>query len=279
MESWLKPMLCGSADAVPSEGDWQIEPKLDGWRYVTWNTGRGVLSYGGRDGSDYSRKVPQLDDFMRLLPVDSALDGELIDPARGWNGVQSAMTDSHMVGNELVYVAFDVLRLGGIDARAQPLRERRLLLQEIMEKYLPNEWVTYTPIINEMPDPLQWALDSGFEGVVCKQDFSPYQSGMRSPFWRKVKPQSTDEAIVVGFKPGKGSFEGLIGAIEFEMCDAPNVRSRCSGMDMRTRKHMTEHPDEWIGKIIEIKHHGRGESGKPRHPQFHRRRDDRTVRT
>lgn len=279
MESWLKPMLCGSADAAVDGDDWQTEPKIDGWRFVTWNTGRGVLSYGGRDGSDYSGQLPGIEMFVRELPSDTALDGELIHPSLGWGGVQSAMT-TNTVGSGLYFVVFDVLRVGGVDARANPLRERREVLESLVSLD-PDEWVYAVPTISHFDDPLAWSLAHRFEGVVCKHLASPYQSGMRSPFWLKVKPQTTDEAIVTGFKPGKGSFAGLVGAVEFEMLDSEGVRgakSRASGMTMDVRKHMTEHPDDWLGHVIEIKHHGLSEStGKPRHPQFFRRRDDRAV--
>jgi bifunctional non-homologous end joining protein LigD len=272
MESWLKPMLCSTSDVVLNGGNWQVEPKLDGWRFVTWNTGRGVLAYGGRDGSDYSGCVQYIEDALRELPKDTALDGELIHPALGWGGVQSAMTTQGPSPEDLVFVVFDVLRVAGVDARANPLSERREALEGLMQRILPNEHITYTPTIEHMDEPLKWALASGFEGVVCKRLDMPYQSGMRSPFWQKVKPQVTCEARIVGFKEGTGSRAGTPGAFEIELLEN-GARTRCKIQDT-IHKDVTANESRWLGSLIEIKHHGLGKTGKPRHPQYLRRRDD-----
>jgi hypothetical protein len=46
---------------------------------------------------------------------------------------------------------------------------------------------------------------------------------------------------------------------------------------MTTRREITANPERWLGTVVEIKHHGLSADGVPRHPQFLRRRDDRST--
>lgn len=86
MEAWLRPMLCGTADAPPTGERWILEPKLDGWRAVTYRRDSQVapvLVHCGRNGSRYDGMLPYVEaDLIGLLPLDSAVDGELVG-ARG----------------------------------------------------------------------------------------------------------------------------------------------------------------------------------------------------
>lgn len=272
MQPWMKPMLCDRAPSLDGfdAATWVAEAKMDGWRAICHVNGTAVKVYGGRNGSDYSGQVPYLEQALSdALPADTCVDGELLSSS-GWGGVQGAMTRSGC-GDESIYlVIFDVLRVRGEDVRAFPWAQRRRLVEAIRT----SEKVRVSPVFEPAQDLLDTVLATGFEGLVLKRRSSRYVNG-RSPAWVKIKPQETAEARVTGFKPGQGSFAGLVGAIEFEMLGS-GARSRCSGFDMALRREITAKQDEWLGQIIEIKHHGIGKEGKPRHPQFLRRRDDRT---
>lgn len=274
MESWMKPMLCDRAPSLDGfdAATWAAEPKMDGWRAICHGNGNGVRVYGGRNGSDYSGQVPYLERALEAaLPPDTCVDGELLSRG-GWGGVQGAMT-RHGCGDDSIYIViFDVLRVQGEDVRKFPWEQRRRLVEAIRT----SEKVRVSPVFEPAQDLLDTVLQTGFEGLVLKRRSSRYVNG-RSPAWVKIKPQETAEAKVIGFKPGQGLFAGLIGAIEFEMLEEPHARSRCSGFDMALRREITANQQAWLGQIIEIKHHGIGREGKPRHPQYLRRRDDRTV--
>jgi hypothetical protein len=84
-------------------------------------------------------------------------------------------------------------------------------------------------------------------------------------------------AKIVGFKPGKKgtSLEGKCGAFKLEMLPTGAKTTVKCGTDDR-HADATDHPENWLGKIIEIKHHGIAANGVPRHPQFLRLREDRT---
>lgn len=287
MEPWLKPMLCTPVDEVPEGPEWVLEPKLDGWRFVVYVTGRGVLAYGGRNGSDYSRKLPYIEETITaIVPPDTALDGELVAPA-GWGDVQGIMTrgdgphvpDPH--NPPLNFVVFDVLRIGGTDCRANPWQDRRAVIESLItpariaHAQVPAvvQLIPAAPASKALHDVF---IEKGFEGTVCKRRSAHYYN-TRSPHFVKIKPQDTTEAEVIGFKAGKagGRFDGKVGAFNVKLLKTGAETTVKCGTD-ETHDDALANPDNWLGKIIEIKHHGWQPSGKVRHPMFLRRRDDRT---
>ena len=58
-------------------GDWQYEPKWDGFRGVLENDG-GELALWSRNGRPLLRYFPELRALSELLPPHSALDGEIV---------------------------------------------------------------------------------------------------------------------------------------------------------------------------------------------------------
>jgi hypothetical protein len=124
MEAFLKPMLCGKADLVPEGDEWVAEPKFDGWRAVT-HVGDQVRMFCGREGSEYSGKLPYIERVLRtILPPDSVVDGELLGSE--WGDVQGVMTrgngQPHVPSSAvpaLTYVLFDITRLNGEDLHAR----------------------------------------------------------------------------------------------------------------------------------------------------------------
>lgn len=281
MEPWLSPMLCGSIDAVP-DGEFAIEGKLDGWRAVMYLRARGDLKlYGGRNGNSYSGQVPYIEDpMLAQLPHDSAFDGELIGGGAGnFSYVQSMMTQgiAHVPNQHLpalTYVIFDVIRLAGEDLRAKPWRERRLILDGLFAAF-KFDHVRLSPWAPASQQTHESFLALGLEGSVLKRMDSRYVNG-RSNAWLKIKPQTTCEAKVTGFKPGrKGSrWDGKVGAFKIELLDNSAETTVKCGTDER-HEDATANPHNWLGKVIEIKHHGIQSSGVPRHPQFLRVRADR----
>lgn len=270
----MLPMLAGKAhQEVPDYpvNEW-AEPKLDGWRTIVHIENGSVHLYGGRNGSDYTGRVPYIEQALSIVPKDSVLDGELVS-STDWGMVQSIMTtqQTHVPSAHspaLTFYVFDILRLDGHDIRTFPWKDRRRLVDRIAR----GEYVRPTPLVPAKQYILEEVVKMGFEGLVIKDPESRYVN-KRSNAWEKIKPQLTTEARIIGFKPGEGSFKGLIGAIEFELLDS-GVKSRCSGFNMALRAEITIHQHEWLGRIIEIKHHGLSKDGVPRHPQFSRVRDD-----
>lgn len=63
----------------------------------------------------------------------------------------------------------------------------------------------------------------GWEGIIAKDEGSPYEPGTRSRFWRKVKVRKESEFVIGGFTAPKGSRQHL-GALLVGLYDGPQLR-------------------------------------------------------
>ena len=75
------PMEAELVDELPT-GDWQYEPKWDGFRGILENIGGGLRLWS-RNGRPLLRYFPELEETGALLPEESALDGEIIIAQKG----------------------------------------------------------------------------------------------------------------------------------------------------------------------------------------------------
>lgn len=284
MESWLSPMLCGKADVVPEGAEWVAEPKMDGWRAVAHVNGK-VNFYCGRNGSSYSGKLPYIESALALIfPPDSAVDGELLGGE--WGDVQGVMTrgDGPHVPSPLVpalsYVVFDVTRYEGADLRSEPWRDRRDILERCIAAAreagnAPNH-IQVSPAGPSSAAVLDRMIGIGMEGVVCKRRDSRYVNS-RSNLWIKVKPQDTEDGEIIGFydaTPGSKYEGNSVGGLCFRL--ANGYEGRAAGMKDDLRAEMYDHPERFIGRTVELVHHGvQAKTGALRHPNFLRFRDDK----
>lgn len=289
-----------------------IEPKYDGWRMLAHVTDEGVRLYS-RTGNRYDGALPLVEgELLANFPAGTWLDGEAVAMTVEadrvnieWGVAQSVLSrggngNLHPLHSRVTYVAFDVLahptiapvlaQHVGIDAtdsdlRGYPLRLRRAALDACFRN-VGMRHVALAPMMEATEASHDANLAQGFEGSIVKSLDATYRSGQRGAGWFKLKPQTTIDAIIMGYQEGRNGFSGLVGAIIFGQYDAEGrlvERGRCSGMDMRTRIAISENRDEHLGRVVEIAHMGvsvgQGESGRFRHPQFKRFRDDRLPET
>lgn len=266
-----------------------MEEKKDGHRGLAHRTSSGVTLYAG-SGVDKTHLAPHLAESLLALPPGTWLDGEfVVGEGKGvessdWGGVQhilgrSSVSPDHI---HLRYVVFDVLAYKGTDVRKDPLRKRRALLEALVEKHAPAFVVlsrVYKPT-QEQHDKLIAAPEDdgeGYEGTMVKWLDYPYLSGKKGGSWFKIKAESTEDVIVMNYKPGNGSLTGLIGAIIFGQIVNGEliVRGSCSGMDMDERRAITANQRKYIGRVFEIGCKGRYQDGSYRSPQFKKWRDDK----
>jgi bifunctional non-homologous end joining protein LigD len=262
-----------------------MEPKYDGWRLLVYVAEDGVHLFS-HTGTCHNGKLPELEaEFARLSPgtwidgeaVSFTVDGEFV--VHEWGNVQSILgagtAKAAAQSHKITFVAFDLISHANIDARALPFGKRRALLEAVFEKH---EWKT--AILTPQMPPSEAGLNNlvlqGFEGAVVKSLSARYQSGARGAGQTKLKPQETSDFIVVGYKPGENSFEGMVGAIRFGAYHEGKLVEvgRCSGMDMRTRMAITKDPQKYLGRVFECAHFGYMKDGY-RSPQWHRWRDDK----
>jgi ATP-dependent DNA ligase len=108
-------------------------------------------------------------------------------------------------------MVFDILYLGHESLMDRPLLERKSILKaELQESdvvtiidYLPEDGEAY----------FKAALGMGLEGIMAKRLASPYQPGVRSRDWIKIKKQVTFDLVVGGYIPGHGQREPFFGGL------------------------------------------------------------------
>jgi len=103
---------------------------------------------------------------------------------------------------------------------------------------------------------LREALARGDEGLVLRQGFT----------WLKVKPVENYDVVVRDITPGKGKYEGMVGALVTD-------RGKVSGMDDEDRAKWKD--GSIIGKTIEVECMSLTKNGKFRHPRIVRVRWDK----
>jgi ATP-dependent DNA ligase len=251
----IEPMLLGDwndldeEEAAAIERDdsgYCVQEKLDGVRALLHVTEDGVRITGRTISevtfrlSEFAANVPHLAVGFENL-VGTVLDGELVCPKAAIDTgdtvtnhpLQAAVAilattpeNAARIQDEqeckLRFVAFDLLRVKGIDKTAVPLRERLFFLESA---FLLGDNPHLDLVETHTQDKAlfrELVLAEGKEGTVYKRLDQAYEPGRRVRHWLKRKKAVEVEAIVTGFRPGtKGKgHEHLIGAVEFSTVDA-----------------------------------------------------------
>jgi bifunctional non-homologous end joining protein LigD len=221
-------MKATSGDLPVAEG-WTYEVKWDGMRALCFVDGDHVRvqSYNERD---VTVSWPELAAIPDAVPATTALfDGELVAtddqgrPSFGLLQQRMHITDPAEARRRsadvpVAYVAFDLLHLDGHDLTALPLRDRRRLLDQVLE---PGPRWRCSPLHDDGPALLAAAKEAGLEGVVAKRLDSKYEPGRRTRTWLKVKVRLRQEMVVGGWLPGEGNRTGRIGALLVGYHDTP----------------------------------------------------------
>jgi bifunctional non-homologous end joining protein LigD len=214
----LRPMLaCEEREAFSRPG-WLFEPKYDGVRVLLFKRAQRA-ELRARSGRDVSQIYPELVRAAVRLPLaDFVLDGELV--ARDAHGRSSfgrlqqrlALRDPLQIARAELAVpvelcAFDLLWADGRDLRPLPLRVRKRVLRCLAPEL---GVVRYTDHIEEAGCELYGlAQRHGFEGIVAKLADSPYEPGVRTRNWLKIKVPRSAWLRVVGYLPGRGARAAL----------------------------------------------------------------------
>jgi ATP-dependent DNA ligase len=171
------------------EGDWIVEPKVDGWRLQILKANGKIQFWGRRleKNPNWTDKLNYLSDFLRHIPDNTILDAELYSE-KGRRFIPSLFKKNPDV--RPVIMVFDVLYLNGEKVFMLPLKDRKLFLENLNLKE-PFYLMPYKKLVNDVKTHLLEEKKKGYEGIVLKMLYSPYEIGKDGPiatiFWRKVK--------------------------------------------------------------------------------------------
>ncbi len=208
-------MLAQTSDTPFSRIGWAFELKYDGVRAVIDVHG-GVATVTGRSGADETARYPEAQVLAAHAPGgDMLVDAEIValddlgrpsfQRLQPRIGVQNPRDMARRIAATPITIAvFDLLRAGGVDITSEPLRERKARLAALLTK--APDGIVFVDHVEEHGEAFFAALSArGLEGMVAKRLESPYQSGVRSPDWVKVKAWQTQTCCIVGFTRGTGS--------------------------------------------------------------------------
>ena len=190
----LRPQLASLTERLPEGAEWLFEPKWDGYRAIVELDG-GEATLTSRNGKDLTERFREVArNVARAVRTPSAvLDGEVC--ALDENG--TARFEALQSGSgPLVLMAFDLLELDGEPIYERPLRERRELLEGLLDPAVRG--VRLSPAFEDGQALLEAARSQGLEGVVAKRADLPYRPGRRTPEWRKLKLRDEEDFPIVG---------------------------------------------------------------------------------
>jgi bifunctional non-homologous end joining protein LigD len=228
------PMLAtlGSESMIDDENEWAFEMKWDGVRAIADVTG-GEVRLFSRNGADITAGYPELGTIVGTVDGDAVLDGEIVALGRGGrpdfgllqgrmhsrkkSDVEAAMRDI-----PVHFMVFDVLEHDGAPLVAEDYSTRRRRLLEIVS---PADRVQVPPAFDgDLEAALASSATLGLEGVMAKKREGTYTPGARSRAWLKLKHHSTQEVVVVGWRPGKGTRHERVGSLLVAVPDGDDLR-------------------------------------------------------
>lgn len=231
-----------------------VSEKLDGVR-ARWD-GKQLISRGGRIFA-----APEW--FVQDFP-DRPLDGELWMGHGRYEDVASVVRQQtkHDGWKSLRFMVFDLPAHGGsfterVDAMRKLATTRYL---GVIEQFRLDSDKSLMQKLDDI-------TGQGGEGLMLHRQTALYHSG-RSDDLLKLKPFDDAEAIVIGYKPGKGKITGLMGAIKVRMNNGKEFYIG-SGFTQQQRKN-----PPLLGSQVTYRYQGLTQAGIPRFAVFVRERNE-----
>lgn len=199
---------------APQGDQWLHEIKFDGYRMIC-RIDQGQVTIFSRNQKDWTGELAPLVAAAASLPVDQAfVDGELVaikeNGVSDFQSLQNAFSQGR--ARDLVYYAFDLLYLDGIDLRSVSLEDRKKILEQIVPATLSKGMIRLSEHVEgNGPEFFRRAGELGLEGIVSKLRRGPYTAG-RDTDWLKCKTSHREEFVIGGFTdPGvRGGFGALL---------------------------------------------------------------------
>lgn len=244
-------------DSLHDLSDYWVSEKFDGVR-AYW-TGEQLLTRAGN-----LIHAPQW--FTAGWPR-VPLDGELWVGRGQFETTMSIVRDLEPRDADWKRVHFNVF-----DLPAHPAQfTQRLIALRRIATGIASPWVQ--PVLQYrvsdravLESQLHEIVAGGGEGLMLHRGSSRYAAG-RSDDLLKLKPFDDAEARVIGYEPGKGKYEGQVGALRVQRADGV-IFSIGTGLSDADRAHPPA-----IGSSVTYVYQGLTARGVPRFARLHRRHE------
>ena len=243
--------------------DYWVSEKYDGVRGY-WD-GEKLLTRGGE-------RIQAPDWFIAGWPK-VPLDGEL------WAGrgqfAKAVSTVRQQVPNDeawrgMRFMVFDLPAQGGTFSERIPALNG--VVSQIDKPWVQTVQQFKVATHAALQELLHKTVKGGGEGLMLHRGASLYK-GLRSDDLLKVKIHDDSEARVVGHLPGKGKYEGMLGALLVEIPATPERPALRFKLGTGFTDAQRQNPPA-IGARVTFRYRGLNDSGIPRFASFLRVRED-----
>ncbi|MDB5521424.1 MAG: dependent ligase [Tardiphaga sp.] len=212
-------MEARSVSAIPRGGEWQYEPKWDGFRCLLARDGP-VIAMHSKSGQDLKRYFPEIELAASMLPESRfLLDGELVVPMGDSYSFDDLLHRLHPAQSRIkklsaatpaLFLAFDILNYGKRDLADAPLTARRPALDDFAKRcFSDGSRFQLSPATTDVDQALRWLGEAGggSDGIIAKRINLAYQAGNREGM-QKIKRYRSADCVIGGFRYGKNLIAG-----------------------------------------------------------------------
>lgn len=235
-----------------------VSEKLDGVR-AYWD-GKQLISRGGN-------VIAAPEWFVADFPAQK-LDGELWLGRNKFADTLSIVSKLQPIDSEWQQIRYYIFELPGA---AGTFTERKHAMQHLVLQHNSPYLMLVAQVRIADHAALQAKLSEleskGAEGLMLHQQDALYKTG-RSSDLLKLKSYQDTEAEVIGYRPGKGKYKGMIGAL---IVKTPDGKEFAIGSGLTDA--LRQAPPE-VGTVITYRYNGYTNNGIPRFARFLRVRQD-----
>jgi DNA ligase-1 len=244
-------------DGIAVEQYW-VSEKLDGVR-AYWD-GKQLISRGGEV---IAAPIWFVADFPK-----TALDGELWLGRNQFAATFSIVSKLQPQDHEWQQIQYHIFEL----PNAPGTFTERISAMQALIKQRKSPYLTLIPqfrIANKtkLLEKLRELEQQGAEGLMLHHQDALYKTG-RSSDLLKLKSYQDTEAQVIGYRPGKGKYQGMVGALVVKTAEGKTF-----GLGSGLTDALRQNPPK-IGTVVTYRYNGFTNMGIPRFARFLRVRQE-----
>jgi ATP-dependent DNA ligase len=253
------PMEALSVDEIPAGGEWQYEPKWDGFRCLIFRD-KDKVELQSKSGQSLTRYFPDVAAAALALKAKTfVLDGEIVVPSDGAFSFDALLQRIHPAASRVkklaqetpaLFILFDLLAdTDGKPLTSLTLAERRQRLEQFAQKYLKGQdKIRLSPATTKLSDAKKWlkSVGSTLDGIIAKRRDFEYRSGDRTGM-QKIKNYRSADCVVGGFRYLEAKKQ--VGSLLLGLYDKQGLLHHvgfCSTIKNIERKALTEKLEKLI---------------------------------